>query len=186
MIAIDSALRARVGEIYESHHGWLRGWLQGRLDCRHTASDLSHDTFLRLIAGADPVELREPRAFLLVIASRLLINFHRRRKVEEVALRQVALLLADRDRRSPERITLARNLLAEVILLVVEELPEKPRRAFFMAKVDGLSYREIAKRLHVSESSVKQYLAKALAHCHARLHSEPVECSAQPVARVKR
>jgi len=28
--------------------------------------------------------------------------------------------------------------------LLVEELPEKPRRAFFMAKVHGLSYREIA------------------------------------------
>jgi RNA polymerase sigma-70 factor (ECF subfamily) len=38
-----------------------------------------------------------------------------------------------------------------------------------MARVDGCSYAEIARHLQVSESSVKQYLAKSLAHCHARL-----------------
>jgi RNA polymerase sigma-70 factor (ECF subfamily) len=170
MTIMEQALRHRFGALYERHSGWLRRWLDRRLDCRHTAADLSHDAFLRLFSGADPAELREPRAYLLVIANRLLINWHRRRQVEQEALRQVAVLLADREQRSPEQITTARNLLAEVALLLVEELPEKPRRAFFMAKIDGLSYREIAQRLDVSESSVKQYLAKALAHCHARLH----------------
>lgn len=166
----EDALRSRIDALYQSHHSWLHRWLHRKLDCSHTAADLSHDTFLRLFGGEDPASLREPRAYLLVIANRLLINFHRRRKVEEETLRQVTTLLSDYERRGPERITAARNLLAAVLLLLVEELPDKARRAFIMARIDGLSYRVIAQRLDVSESSVKQYLSKALVHCHARLY----------------
>jgi len=157
--------------LYLDHRSWLENWLRGKVRCPHDAADLSQDTFLRLLLGAHPGSLREPRAYLLVIANRLLINRHRRRKVEEDALRQVSVLLEKQDRRGPAETVIARELLAQVLLLLTEELPEKPRRAFVMARVDGLGYRAIARRLEVSESSVKQYLAKALAHCHARLYN---------------
>jgi len=159
-----------VSRIYADHQGWLVGWLKRRLGCPDDAADLSQDTFIRLLNGEDPARLREPRAYLLVIANRLLINFTRRRRVERDALAQVALLLDREDRRGPATTAAARDLLAQVLLLLTEELPEKPRRAFLMARVDGLGYRAIAARLGVSESSVKQYLAKALARCHERLY----------------
>jgi len=170
-----AALSARpqdfsISEIYAAHHGWLQGWLRRKLGCPDDAAELSHDTFLRLITGEDAASLREPRAYLLVIANRLMINRLRRRTVEEEALRQVALLVEGRESRGPEQTATARDLLAHVLMLLSEELPEKPRRAFLMARVEGRSYRAIAARLGVSESSVKQYLARALAHCHARLH----------------
>lgn len=157
-------------QLYSEHNGWLCGWLNSRLRCHHDAADLAHDTFLRVLTSTDLTSLREPRAFLLVVANRLLINRHRRRGVEQEALHQVAVLVAQHENRGPERITAMRELLAQVLLLLVEELPEKPGRAFLMARMDGMSYREIAKRLDVSQSSVKQYLAQALAHCHARLY----------------
>ncbi|WP_421705307.1 sigma-70 family RNA polymerase sigma factor [Alloalcanivorax xenomutans] len=163
--------QGEIGALYEAHHGWLTHWLHHRLRCPQDAADLSHDTFLRLILGDQPLEaLREPRAYLLVIASRLLINRHHRKQVEEEALRQVATLLETQDNRGPAEIAAARDLLVSVIKLLVDELPEKPRRAFLMARLEGLSYRQIGRRLSVSESSVKQYLARALAHCHARLY----------------
>jgi len=157
-------------QVYREHHGWLYQWLWRRLHCPHEAADLSHDTFLRLIVSERPARLREPRAYLLVIASRLLVNRHHRRRVEAEALRQVALLLEGRDTRGPAETATAQDLLARVLRLLTEEMPEKPRQAFLMARVEGLRYRDIAERLDVSESSVKQYLAKTLAHCHARLY----------------
>ena len=165
-----------LGELYAAHHGWLTHWLQGRLRCPQDAADLSQDTFLRLILGEQSLEaLRDPRAYLMVIASRLMINRHHRRQVEEEALRQVALLVETRDERGPAEIAAARDLLVTVLKLLVDELPEKPRRAFLMARLEGLTYRQIARRLSVSESSVKQYLAKAFAHCHARLYDSLTE-----------
>lgn len=154
-----------LGELYAAHHGWLTHWLHGRLRCPQDAADLSQDTFLRLILGEQSLEaLRDPRAYLMVIASRLMINRHHRRQVEEEALRQVAILVETRDQRGPAEIAAARDLLVTVLKLLVDELPEKPRRAFLMARLEGLTYRQIARRLSVSESSVKQYLAKAFAH----------------------
>lgn len=159
-----------VDAVYRMHHGWLLGWLRQKLHCPHEAADLGQDTFLRLLVGEEPGRLREPRAYLLVIANRLLINRYRRRRVEEEALRQVVTVIEPRENRGPAETATARDLLARVLLLLTEELPEKPRRAFLMARVDGLRYRDIAERLEVSQSSVKQYLARALSHCHARLY----------------
>lgn len=167
MLAHDGDLP--IARIYADHHGWLWSWLRRKIGCPEDAADLSHDAFLRLLNGEDPDRLREPRAYLLVVANRLLINRQRRRRVEQEALQQVAVLLERQEQRGPAQNVVARDLLAQVLFLITEELPEKPRRAFLMARVDGLSYRVIAERLGVSESSVKQYLAKVLSHCHARL-----------------
>jgi RNA polymerase sigma-70 factor (ECF subfamily) len=177
MSATENTLRHTLHALYSDHHGWLQGWLRRKVGCPHDAADLSHDTFMRLLCGEDPGCLREPRAYLLVIANRLLINRYRRRKVEEEALRQVAMVLENCERRGPAEVVATQDLLARVLMLLTEELPEKQRRAFLMARLEGLSYRAIARRLQVSESSVKQYLSRTLVHCHARLYdclgSEP-------------
>lgn len=167
----DSAASSQsLHTLYSEHHGWLRGWLLRKLRCTHDAADLTHDTFLRLLSQPERPLLREPRAWLLVTANRLLITRYERRRVEEETLRAMAVLLEDEQAPDAERIVIARELLSQVVRLLVEELGDKPRRAFLMARIDGCSYTEIAQELQVSESSVKQYLAKALAHCHARLH----------------
>nr|WP_301271447.1 sigma-70 family RNA polymerase sigma factor [Pseudomonas mandelii] len=158
-----------LSELYRGHHGWLFGWLRKKLGCPDNAADLAHDTFVKLL-GLDALPtLQEPRAYLLVAANRLLINQYHRRRVEEETLRSMVVLLDQQAQQGPEQIIAVRQLLGKVLLLLLEELEEKPRQAFLMARVDGCSYAEIARHLQVSESSVKQYLAKSLAHCHARL-----------------
>lgn len=160
-----------VDHLYREHQPWLLNWLKGKLGCPFDAGDLSQDTFVRLLT-ADISALREPRAYLLVVANRLLINRYRRNKVETDVLQQVAHLMENWGEKGPAEIVAARDLLHRVLLMLMEELPEKPRRAFLMARIDGKSYRQIAKRLKVSESSVKQYISRALMHCHQRLYSE--------------
>lgn len=161
-----------VGQLYRRHHPWLVGWLRRKLADGQDASDVSHDIFLRLLSLDSLEALREPRAYLLVIASRLLINRYRRKRVETEALRQVAVLMRSVEERTPAEIAAAQSLLRRLLLMLAEELPDHVRRAFLLSRVDGLSYAQIAERLGVSESSVKQYLARALVHCHKRFHAE--------------
>ena len=164
-----------IGEIYQQHQPWLVNWLRKKLNCRFDASDISQDTFVKLISG-DTITLREPRAYLLVIANRLLINRYRRTKVEADVLQQISLMLQtlnnDRDTKDPADQIIAQDLLSRVIFMLTEELPEKQTKAYILARVDGLSYQQIAKRLGVSESSVKQYIMKVLVHCHKRFYAE--------------
>ncbi|MCY1415012.1 putative RNA polymerase sigma factor FecI [compost metagenome] len=155
--------------LYRSHHGWLFGWLRKKLGCPENAADAAQDTFAKLIGRDELESLQEPRAYLLVAANRLLINQYHRRRVEEETLRSMAVLMEQENVRSPERIAAQQELLGKVLLLLLDELDEKPRKAFLMARIDGCSYVEIARHLQVSESSVKQYLARTLAHLHGRL-----------------
>lgn len=48
---------------------------------------------------------------------------------------------------------------------MLDGLPPKVREAFLLAHLVELSYAEIAERLRVSTSSVKQYLTKANREC---------------------
>ncbi|GAA3582274.1 MULTISPECIES: sigma-70 family RNA polymerase sigma factor [Marinobacter] len=157
--------------LYREHQPWLRNWLRGKLGCPADASDLSQDSFLRLLT-VDLSLLQEPRAYLLVIANRLMINRHRRRQLEADVLRQVAHTVETQNQQGPAEIVAARDLLHQVLMMLTEELPDKPRKAFLWARTEGMSYREIAERLDVSQSSVKQYIARALVHCHARLYDD--------------
>ena len=57
-----------VQRLYSDHHGWLKNWLRGRLGNAADAADLAQDTFLRLLARREQLEIATPRAFLRTIA----------------------------------------------------------------------------------------------------------------------
>lgn len=158
-----------VSALYLEHHPWLLGWLRRKLGCPQSAADLSHDAFIRLLESPGVPTLREPRAYLMVMANRLLINRYQRQRVEHEVLRTLAVLAENKLGASAEEAASAQQMLEQVVSLLLHEVDEKPRQAFLMARLDGQSYSEIASILSVSETRVKQYLAMVLAHCHARL-----------------
>ncbi|QBR42214.1 hypothetical protein EHF36_01560 [Kerstersia gyiorum] len=60
----SSAQHDALAAMYQSHHGWLRTWLQRRLGNTADAADLAQDAFLRLLAAdgdaIQAVTVREP------------------------------------------------------------------------------------------------------------------------------
>ncbi|GJL76488.1 MAG TPA: sigma-70 family RNA polymerase sigma factor [Nitrosomonas sp.] len=161
---------ALIDALYRTHHGWLTAWLKKKMHCPHHAADLSHDTFIRLLSLPEIPSLREPRAYLLVTANRLLINLNRKHRVEAETLRSMAVLISDQSSQDVAYVSAVRQLLERTLLMLIEELDERSRQAFLMSRIDGMTYTEIAHRMQVSESRVKQYLVKALAYCHQRLY----------------
>ncbi|ATE60685.1 sigma-70 family RNA polymerase sigma factor [Thauera sinica] len=149
--------------LYRDHHGWLLGWLRRKLGCAHDAADLAHDAFLRLLRRPVDLPLREPRAYLTTIAHGLVVNHWRRLEIERAWL-DALMQQPESCQPSPEVRALAIEALLEVDALL-STLPDKPRRAFLMAQLDGFTYREIATELGVSERMVKKYMAQAMLHC---------------------
>lgn len=166
---------AAVGVLYSDHHGWLLGWLRKKLGCSHRAADMAQDTFIRVLTSrADIYALKEPRAYLTTIAGRLIIDDARRRKVEQAYLETwVALHGETAVAPSSESVVEVVQLLAEVSRLL-DGLPEKPRKAFLMSRLDGYSHREIAAVLGVSVSMVKKYMGQAMLHCLDVLNGDGV------------
>lgn len=164
MFTASSDLHREIASLYTDHNGWLQGWLRKKLGNAHQASDLAHDIFLRLLARDEPVQAREPRAFLTTVAQRVLANHYRRQQLERAyleTLAQVPQAMA----LSPEERALLLEALDEVDRML-DSLAPIVRRVFLMAQLDGLKQADIALELGISLSTVKRYLVQAGMRCY--------------------
>ncbi|MCG7548761.1 sigma-70 family RNA polymerase sigma factor [Pseudoalteromonas sp. Of7M-16] len=149
---------------------WLVRFLQNKLKlhCHHDAQDLSQDTFIRaLTSSTDLLEVKEPRAYLATIANRLIIDKARRKRIEQAYI-EAQTEMQQEQVPSCETVLETMQRL-EALSRLLEGLADKPRRAFLMARLDGMKYKEIAAQLNVSESMVQKYIAQTLLHCHSQL-----------------
>ena len=171
VMAAESVLHhPHVQALYSDHHGWLQGWLRKKLGNAFDAADLAQDTFVRILAAPDDMpekqgdwQLREPRAYLTVVARRLLANLYRRRSLEQAYLDALSTL-PEPHAPSPEQQAIILETLQEIDAML-DGLAAPVRQAFLMAQLEGLGYAEIASRLSVSERTVKRYMADAMARC---------------------
>ncbi|MFZ4834770.1 sigma-70 family RNA polymerase sigma factor [Rouxiella sp. Mn2063] len=157
------------GQLYFDHHRWLCHWLVQKVGCPRHAEDLAQDTFLSILINSDPASIRQPRPFLATVARRLVANHYRRRTIEEAYL-DALRLLPEAETPSPEVRLLTIELL-EQLDTTLDGLPAPVREAFLLAHLQGMRYCDIADRLRVSTSSVKQYLQRANLQCFFALAS---------------
>ena len=149
---------------YQTHNGWLTGWLNKRLSCSFDAQDLAQDTFVRVIDSPVNIdELREQHNYLLTIARGLTIDLFRRRTLER-QYREALVNVPEAQWPSAEQHAIILQTLVEVDAMFAG-LPVKVRQAFILSRLEGLTYPEIASKMGVSLRSVNHYLAQALEHC---------------------
>lgn len=152
--------------IYLRHWNSLRSHLRKRTGSLEVAEDALQETWFRVAGLSSPTAVRDKQAFLLRIAANVAIDLIRReRRHQGRCTTDEGLLAGIEDLSpSPETIIIDRDQLRALVGALME-LPEKARTALLMSRCDGLSHRDIAARLHVSESMVAKYLAQALRHC---------------------
>lgn len=138
------------------------------LGCPEAAADIAQDTWLRAATAAEPP--RDPAGLLGRIARNLALDRLRRRRTEAGTDPTPLPGLVD-PVPSPEIAAASRQRLAAVAA-ALNELPEATRTAFVLARLDGLSHREVAARLGVSVSMVEKHLIRALAHLRDRVSAE--------------
>lgn len=153
-----------VAELYRDHRGWLIAWLHVRLGCGETAADLAHDTFLKLLGKAEPLAVREPKAFLRTVAHGLVVDFIRRREIErayqDALLELDGLVVPSEEERAIVVETLVR------IEATLAGLPIRTKTAFLLSRLEGLNHRAIAAQLGVSLSTIDKDMALATRHCY--------------------
>lgn len=170
MSAAHSPDHHHIAALYSAHHSWLQGWLRRKLSDASDAADLAQDTFVRLLDAPDATpekqagwQLREPRAYLTLIAKRLLANLYRRRSLELAYLEALAQM-PEPMAPSPEEQAIILETLQQVDVML-DGLKPPVRAAFLLAQLEGLGYAEIAARLELSERTVKRYMVQAMARC---------------------
>lgn len=154
-------------QLYAEHHGWLRSLLRSKLGDIHQAADLAHDTFVAILKssarGTQAEALREPRAYLRTVANGVLVDFFRRRALENAYIDALAAMpeaLAP----SPEDRALVLEALHRVDAML-DALPTKTRSVFLQSQLEGMTYNQIAERMDISLRTVKRHMQQAFTVC---------------------
>jgi len=144
------------------HEQDLRGWLRRRMPKGIDLDDVVQETYATLAGLDDVCQVTNARAYLFTTANSIVLQQVRRAQV--VSFETIAgleRLDAARDEFDPERHALAGEELRRIAELI-RSLPEKCRNAFVLRKVHGLSQREIATRMGISENTVEKHICKGL------------------------
>lgn len=171
MSAAELPLHREVRLLYTDHHRWLQNWLRGRLGDAHTAADLAHDTFVRLLAGRrdrghDSLG-SQPRALLTHIAKGLVIDHWRRQQVQQACLEALARLPAPQHP-SPETQAIVVETLLQIDRLL-DGLPPQTRQVFLLAQLDGLTLQQIATQTGLAVITVRRHMQRAMVACMSAL-----------------
>lgn len=142
------------------HEPSLRNWLRRRPVEGLDVDDIVQEVYARLVALHSVDHVDNPKTYAFQVASSVMINHIRRRKV--VAIDSVAsfehLDIAD-DGASPERVVANRDELRRLETLLAS-LPARVAEVFRLRRIDGLSQREVAERLGLAESTVEKHMAR--------------------------
>lgn len=166
---------ALLAELFDNHGRVVLGICRAILSDRYDAEDAAQQTFLSahtaLLGGTRP---HRPAAWLATIAR----NECRSRIASRLARPQAVPLLDEaveaRDAGPEEQA--ARNAELDALAAGVATLPERQREAVLLRDFFGLSYREVAAAMSVSEPAVESLLSRArrrLEDCVGPLHAAP-------------
>jgi RNA polymerase sigma factor (sigma-70 family) len=142
------------------HEPALRVWLSRRRVFDLDIDDIVQDTYARLAAAESVVDVRNPKAYLFQTAHSVIFSHLRRTRVVSIrAVEDVELWKVESDDVSPERVASDRDELHK-LALVIASLPKQIAAVFTLRKVEGLSQRETAAKLGISESTVEKHMGK--------------------------
>lgn len=127
------------------------------------AEEIVQEVFLKLWLHRESLAtVNEPAAWLIRVASNLSLNWLRKQAVH---VRAVKILMEKQSANLPiiEDEMDLKNLKA-IIAAAIEQLPPKRKQIYIMSRDQGLSRKEIAAALGISESTIKNQLNSALGH----------------------
>lgn len=146
---------AAFSEIYERYSSMLSAYSKCLLKNYDVAEDIFQESFIRLYKTLKKNKKGNQNIpGLLVTICRNLAYNHTRDKKEKVDPEFVSL-------KSDDPIDYENKELMELIIMAVEFLDEKYRRAFMLREFKGLPYKEIAKVESINLGNAKLRVARA-------------------------
>jgi RNA polymerase sigma-70 factor (ECF subfamily) len=158
-----------LAEAVEAHYEELKAFVLRRTGSPVLTADILQEIWLRAAKARPEAPILNRRAYLYRVAERVTADHLRRDRVESRrwAGDAASVHLVDPSP-GPEQTAAAREEFA-VLCAAVDELPRKCREAFLLYRGRGLSMREVARALGVSQKTVEKHIAKAMLHCRRRL-----------------
>jgi RNA polymerase sigma-70 factor (ECF subfamily) len=124
--------------------------------------DLRQETYVRVYEAAVRARPLSPKSFMFTIARHLMADRIRRGRVVSIeATADLEALNVLVDEISPEQRASARQELSR-LAQAFDRLPPQCRKVMWMRKVEGISQKQVAERLGVSEGAVEKQITKGV------------------------
>jgi RNA polymerase sigma factor (sigma-70 family) len=153
---------AFVGGQILPHEADVRSWLRRSGSYPADIDDIVQETYCRLAAMDSLTHIANGRAYFFRTARNIAIEKIRRARIVRIdCVTEIDALNVVDDEPSPERIVAGRRELARVQQLI-EGLPERCRQIFTLRRIHGVSQRDVAARLGVTENVVETQAMRGL------------------------
>lgn len=125
------------------------------------AEEIVQEAFVKVWINRDKIKPHLPFVpYIIRISKNLVINKSRKRLHEQAYIRYKALTQKNLNRITENQVFLKE--LQDILEVKVAQLPEKRKQIYKLSREHGLSNKEIAEKLVVSESTVENHINKAL------------------------
>lgn len=156
-------------EEVQIHCDALRRWLRGQFPTITDVDNLVQETLTRVWRARRQTQVSVPRGLLFRTAHNLAVDQLRRQNIVPIdSVAEMAELPAYAEGLAPDEVT-ARNQELELLTQAIQSLPEKCRQVLTLRKIYGLSQRQIAAELGISEHTVEAQVGNGMRRCAAYL-----------------
>ncbi len=149
----------------QPHGPALRAFLLGQFPRLPDVDDIVQESFVRVLNARETARVDSPKAFLYVVARNLALDATRRQSV--VSFEPMTENAESFVSTSDPDVTAAviQNEEFELLRQAIQSLPERCRQVFTLRMAYGLSQRDIAARLGISENTVERQMGKGYRRC---------------------
>jgi len=162
---------AWVGSQVLPHEAAVRAWLKRWTSRYQDIDDVIQEAYCRLAAMDDVTHVGNGRAYLFQTTRNIVLEQIRRSKVVRIdnVMDMGSLNIVDEAPPMDRVVAGAREL--QRVERLIKRLPLKCRRVFILRRIHGMSQREIARTLGISQAAVEKQAARGL-----RLIVNGLEC----------
>ena len=143
--------------IYDAHFDDLRRYLIYRSGDQDLSKDIAQNVFMKVWTKKIEIASGNIKSLLFKMATDEFISHIRKKKIEKEYTESIDLKLI----REPDKND---DLLEKKVLFqkALNQLPEKQKTALLMNKMQGLTYKEIAEVLNLSQKAIEKRIGLAL------------------------
>ena len=173
----DLLLRVKNGDevafelVFYRYKGKLYDFIRRSLPADHDAESMVQDTFTKLWINRHQLDpAKSLNAFLYTIARNEIYGQLRKLLVRRKYLEELSFSVSNLGASTEQHLEYVE--LMHLVAQLVKEMPEKRRAIFELSRNEGLSYKEIAQQLGISENTVDSQIRKALDYLKENLRKK--------------
>jgi RNA polymerase sigma-70 factor (family 1) len=125
------------------------------------AEDVVHDTFIKVWENREKIDSAQPfKPYLYTIARRHLLNLLKRAQHEISIMAEIKKNTVSEENATELSVDYSES--SSMFMEAINSLPEQRKEVFTRCRIQGLTYKQAAAELGISESTVNNQMVKAL------------------------